>query len=175
MSFMLGPDDGQRIRGGTLDAVLKVAGGSEAFASTFTVTVPPGYDVGAHVHTVGQELFYVLSGELDIMAFEPLDRSVPDWHEWRSTDGQRFLRGGPGSLLQVPTGVPHAFANPTDRPTTFLFQAAPGGHEHYFRELAELLQRSGERPDPDEVDRMRRRHDIEQLTPLSPGRPVPQT
>ena len=173
MSYMLGPGEGQRIRGGSLDVVLKVPGSATAFASTFTVTVPPGYDVGAHVHTAGQELFYVLSGELDIMAFEPLDRSVPDWHEWRSADGQCFLRGGPGSVLQVPTGVPHAFANPGDEPATFLFQQAPGGHEEYFRELAEILRRSGGSPDADEVDRMRSRHDIEQLTPLRPGRPVP--
>lgn len=167
MSLMLGPGDGERIHGGGLDATLKVPGGPGAsFASTFTVTVPPGYDVGAHLHTKGQELFFVIAGALDVLAFEPLDRSVPDWHEWESASGERFLRGGPGACLQVPTGVPHAFANPTDGPTTFLFQQAPGGHEEYFRELAELLRSSDDRPDRAQVEQLRLRHDIEQITEL---------
>lgn len=170
MSYMLGPDDGERIRGGGLDATLKVPGGPDAYASTFTVTVPPGYDVGAHVHTKGQELFYVLDGELDILAFEPVDRTVADWHDWVSDAGERFRRGGPGSVLQVPTHIPHAFANPTDRPATFLFQQSPGGHEAYFYELAELLRRSAGQPDVDEVDDLRRRHDIQQITMLRDGR-----
>ncbi len=170
MSLMLGPDDGERIQGGGLDATLKVAGGPDAVASTFTITVPPGYDVGAHVHTRAQELFFVLEGELDILAFEPVDRSVPDWHAWTSRTGQRFLRGGPGSVLQVPAAVPHAFANPGDRPARFLFQQSPAGHEHYFHELAEILRRSDGRPDPDEIAALRLRHDIHQITTLSDGR-----
>lgn len=165
MSFMLKPGDGERIRGGGLDATLKVPGGQDtSFASTFSVTAPPGYDVGAHVHTRSRELFFVLDGELDILAFEPVDRSVPDWHEWVSHSGEHFLRGGPGSCLQVPYGVPHAFANPTDKPTTFLLQQAPGGHEEYFRELAELLRVGDGRPDPAAVKELRLRHDIEQIT-----------
>lgn len=170
MSLMLGPADGERIQGGGLDATLKVAGGPDAFASTFVVTVPPGYDVGAHLHTKAQELFYVVEGELDILAFEPVDRAVPDWRAWTSATGQRFLRGGPGSILQVPTNVPHAFANPGDRPATFLFQQSPAGHEEYFRELAEILRHADGPPDPDEINRLRERHDIHQLTALDDGR-----
>ena len=33
--------------------------------------MPPGFDVGAHVHHESQEFFYVLEGELDLLAFEP--------------------------------------------------------------------------------------------------------
>lgn len=170
MSLMLGPEDGERIQGGGLDAVLKVAGGPTAFASTFVITVPPGYDVGAHVHTRAQELFFVIDGELDILAFEPIDREVPDWHAWTSATGERYLRGGPGSILQVPTGVPHAFSNPGDRPARFLFQQSPAGHELYFRALAAVLRRSDGRPDPEEIARLRQRHDIHQLTALDDGR-----
>lgn len=166
MSYMLRPDDGEPIRGGGLDATLRVAGGPGAFASTCTITVPPGYDVGAHVHGSGEELFYVVSGRLDILAFEPVDRAVPDWHDWVSTTGERFVSGVPGALLQVPAGVPHAFANPGGEPTTFLFQRAPGGHETYLRALAVILERSGGRPDPEEIDALRREYDITQLTPL---------
>ncbi len=163
---MLGPGEGRRIRGGALDATLKVAGGPGAITSTFEIVVPPGYDVGAHVHTHGEELFYVVSGTLDILAFEPLDRTEGDWHAWVSAGGRRFLRGGPGSLMHVPANTPHAFANTSDEPVTMLFQSAPEGHERYFEELAALLRESDGRPDPAVVAEIRARHDIIQLTSL---------
>lgn len=163
---MLGPGEGRRIRGGALDATLKVAGGPGAITSTFEIVIAPGYDVGAHMHTHGEELFYVVSGTLDILAFEPVERTPVDWHSWTTPDGDRFLRGGPGSLMHVPAGTPHAFANTSDEPATMLFQSAPEGHELYFEELAALLRESGGRPDPDAVTEIRERHDIIQLTTL---------
>lgn len=162
---MLAPGAGRVIAGGGLHATLKVPGGNPAVASTFEVVVPPGFDVGAHVHGIGQELFYVLDGELDLLAFEPQIRSE-NWHEWRSRSGQGYLRGGPGSLLFIPPGCPHAFSNPTDTPARVLFQAAPAGHEDYLDELAGLLRDAQGKPDPAAVAELRRRYDIEQLTPL---------
>jgi oxalate decarboxylase/phosphoglucose isomerase-like protein (cupin superfamily) len=164
--MMLPPGSGRVIGGGGLNVILKVPGGDPAVASTFEIVVPPGFDVGAHVHSAAQELFYVLEGELDLLAFEPQSRSQPDWHEWRSRSGQRFLRGGPGSLLFIPPGCPHAFANPTKEPARVLFQAAPSGHEDYLDELAAMLRAAEGRPDPDKVAELRRRYDIEQLTIL---------
>lgn len=152
-----------------MHAVLKVSGGSEALTSTFEVVIPAGYDVGAHVHTRGEELFYIVEGELDLLAMEPVERSGDDWHDWVSETGQRFMRGGPGSLMFVPAGCPHAFANPSGRPATMLFQSAPEGHEFYFDELAEFLRASDGPLDQVELTRIRVRHDIQQLTPLRTG------
>lgn len=163
--LMLPPGAGRVIAGGGLHATLKVPGGS-ALSSTFEVVVPPGYDVGAHVHAVGEELFYVLEGELDLLAFEPGTRLASDWHSWRSAAGQTYLHGGPGSLLFVPAGCPHAFANSSSSPARMLFQSAPAGHEDYFDELAALLATGGGPPDAYAVDELRRRYGIEQLTPL---------
>jgi len=118
------------------------------------------------VHRAGQELFYVLEGELDLLAFEPQARTQGDWHEWVSPSGQRFLHGGPGSLLFIPPGCPHAFSNPTSAPARVLFQAAPSGHEDYLGELAALLREAKGPPDPGAVAELRRRYDIEQLTAL---------
>jgi quercetin dioxygenase-like cupin family protein len=165
----LGPGGGRRIRGGGIEATVKITGSDGALTSTFEVVVPPGYDVGAHVHRHGQEIFYVLEGELEILAFEPLDRAVPDWHDWRSATGETVLRGGPGAFLWVPEGVPHAFGNPTDRPARMFFQSSvPGGHEHYFDELAALLAAGA--PDPAAVAALRDRYDIDQITALADGR-----
>ena len=166
--IMLPPGGGDKIVGGGVNATVKARTG-EAFASTFEVCVPPGYDVGAHLHP-GEELFYVVRGQLDILAFEPIDRSVSDWHEWVSEDGRRFLRGGAGSFLYVPAGIPHAFGNPTKEETLMFFQSTIAeGHVHYFKELAELLTHTSGRPDQSEIERLRRKYHIEQLTELSPG------
>lgn len=164
---MLPPDGGRLIAGGGLYAVLKIPGGPEAITSTFEITVPPGYDVGAHVHTHGEELFYVLEGTLDMLAFEPVERSPDDWHTWVAPDGRTFMRGGPGSLMHVPAGIPHAFGNLSDAPARMIFQAAPEGHEDYFVELAALLIASQGKPDMAAVVELRSRHDIQQLTALS--------
>ena len=166
---MLGPGEGRLIEGGGLHATLKVPGGI-ATTSTFEVVVPPGYDVGAHVHSRGEELFYVVTGTLDLLAFAPATRTPDDWHEWVSPPGRHFLRGGPGSLQFVPAGVPHAFANLSAEPVTMLFQSAPAGHEDYFEELAALLRSQAGRPDPAAVTEIRLRHDITQLTPFRDGR-----
>jgi uncharacterized RmlC-like cupin family protein len=163
---MLPPGAGRVIAGGGLYATLKVPGGPGALTSTFEIVIPAGYDVGAHVHSKGEELFYVVNGELDLLAFEPVVRSPGDWHDWTSRSGQRFIHGGRGSLLFVPAGCPHAFANPSDRPAVVLFQSAPSGHEDYFEELAALLRAASGAPDELAIADLRSRYDIQQLTTL---------
>ena len=163
------PGEGQRIQGGThLDASVKVTTGYPAKYSSFEMIIPPGYDVGAHVHELGEEIFFVLEGELDLFAFEPEDRSILDWHEWRANDGGRsYMHGGPGTFMFVPENCPHAFGNPTDQPARMFFQSSvPGGHENYFIELAELLKSTGGRPGREPSEELRRRWHINQLTPI---------
>ena len=165
------PRSGRRIVGGGLDATLKVTTDHPALMSSFELVAPPGYDVGAHVHDLGEEVFYVVEGELELFAFEPVDRSVPDWHNWVSAHGERPLRGGPGTFMFVPEGCPHAFANPGDVPARFFFQSSvPGGHEHYFDELAELLRASDGHPPAEAAGELRARWHIRQLTNIAGGR-----
>ncbi len=169
-AIMLPPGAGRRIVGHGIDATVKATMGEGAFAATFEVVVPPRYDVGAHVHGEGAEIFFVISGQLDVLAFEPLDRSVHDWHDWTSANGRTYLRGGPGSFIFVPAGTPHAFANPGDEPAVMFFQsAAAAAHQRYFDELAALLEASDGRPEQDAVAALRTRYDMEQLTGLRTG------
>ena len=52
-----------------------------------------------------------------------------------------------------------------------IFLVSPSGHEHYQRELAELVA-SAAGPLDAAIAELRARHDIEQLTPqVMPGRP----
>ena len=169
--LMLPPGAGRKIVGGGLDATVKTTTSYPALTSTFEMKIRPGWDVGAHVHSSGEEIFYVVEGELDVLAFEPVDRSVSDWHQWESASGQRYLHGGPGSFMFVPENVPHAFGNQTDAPVTLFFQSSvPGGHENYFDELMALLQSADGRPKVEDIADLRRRYDIEQLTAINPGR-----
>ncbi|NGO75505.1 cupin domain-containing protein [Streptomyces sp. YC504] len=148
------------------EVTFKVTGEHSSVASSFEVVVPPGFDVGAHRHTRSEELFYVLDGELDILAFEPLVRTPDDWRDWRSLSGAGTVRATPGTVIVVPPGCPHAFANRTDTPAKMFFQASPPpDHERYFEELLELL-RSGAPVDDTAIAELRARYDIEQLTPL---------
>ncbi len=162
--FVLPRDGGERLGSGGLGVTLKAGARHGAAASTFEAIVGPGFDVGAHQHESAEEFFYVLEGTVDLLAFEPRDRTAANWRLWESRDGGRVVRGGPGCFMFVPAGCPHAFANPGPAPARLLFQAAPAGHEHYLADLGNLM-RHGPRG-PDAVAQLRRRHGIEQLTQL---------
>jgi mannose-6-phosphate isomerase-like protein (cupin superfamily) len=163
---VLPPGAGQPLRG--VGMTVKVGVEQSDRWSVFEASVPPGFDVGAHRHAGTEELFYILEGELDLLAFEPRIRTA-DWTAWESASGATVVRGGPGSLMFVPSGCPHAFTNPGPAPTRMLFLAAPAGHELYQREMAALLGRGGP-PDQAAIIDLRTRYDIEQLTPMIPDR-----
>jgi len=143
---------------------------SECFSVFEVVDIGPGFDVGAHLHHNAEEMFYVLEGELDLLAFEPRVRTPTDWQHWESHSGAKVARGRPGSFMFVPHGCPHAFANPGPGLARMIFLVAPPGHEHYQKELAELVVRATG-PLDEAIGQLRARYDIEQLTPQVVPRP----
>lgn len=164
--LLVPPGHGRTVHTPAHAVTFKVTGTHSRTASSFEVLVPPGFDVGAHVHTRSEELFYVLEGELDVLAFEPRIRTPANWQRWESGSGHRVVRATPGTVIVVPPGCPHAFANPTDVPAKMFFQSSPPpDHERYFEELLEILDAGGP-PDHEAIEELRARHDIEQLTPL---------
>ncbi|MEV7286289.1 cupin domain-containing protein [Streptomyces sp. NPDC093252] len=173
--LILPPGRGRTVAVAAQRVTFKVTGEHSRAASTFEVVVPPGFDVGAHTHTHSEELFYVIEGELEVLAFEPLVRTPDHWREWESAAGERAVRAGPGTLLFVPPGCPHAFANSGPEPARVLFQAAPPpAHERYFEELLDILAAGGE-IDHSAIAALRLRYDVQQLTPLRydpPAAPV---
>ncbi|MGH4028089.1 cupin domain-containing protein [Actinomycetota bacterium Odt1-20B] len=167
--LLLPPGHGRTVRTAAQEVTFKVTGAHSRMASSFEVTVPPGFDVGAHVHTRSEELFYVLEGELDILAFEPRVRTPDRWQRWESPTGRRVTRATPGTVIAVPPGCPHAFANPTDtQARMFFLSSPPPDHERYFDELLDILAAAEppDPPDPAAIAELRTRYDIEQLTPL---------
>lgn len=165
--LILPPGAGRSIRGGGI--TLKLGAERSHAWSVFEADVAPGFDVGAHQHREAEELFYILEGELDLLAFQPRSTTAGDWRTWESDSGATVVRGGPGSVMFVPPGCPHAFHNPGPTPVRMLFQVSPPGHERYFEEMGELLAGSGP-PDQGAIAALRARHDIRQLTPMIPNR-----
>ena len=160
--LVLPPGAGQVLGGAGM--TVKVGSENSSRWSVFEAVVPPGFDVGAHRHAATEEVFYILEGQLDLLAFEP--RALTgDWTAWESASGAPVARGGPGSLMFVPAGCPHAFTNPGPVPVRMLFLATPAGHDLYQQEMAELLGRGGP-PDQAAIIDLRTRYDIEQLTPM---------
>ncbi|MGE5133345.1 MAG: cupin domain-containing protein [Gemmatimonadota bacterium] len=166
--LMLPPGAGRVLPGTGM--TLKVGAGQATAWSAFEAEVTPGFDVGAHVHSAAEELFCILDGELDLLAFEPQARTPAGWRSWQSAAGAQVMRGGPGSVMFVPAGCPHAFANPGTTPARMLFLVSPPGHETYLAEIGALLGQGGQ-PDPAAIAAIRARHDIEQLTPMTVGPP----
>jgi mannose-6-phosphate isomerase-like protein (cupin superfamily) len=163
---------GRRLTTKAQDVTFKATGADGSITSIFEVVVPPGFDVGAHSHGRSQEFFYVLEGALDLFAFEPTGRSGETWHDWESIDGDRVVHAGVGSCMFVPSGCPHAFRNSTDEPARMLFQSSPApDHERYFEEICEIFS-AGRTVDPDAVQRLRDRYDVQQITPLRYEPPV---
>ncbi|MEU6278256.1 cupin domain-containing protein [Streptomyces populi] len=74
-----------------------------------------------HRHARHDEGFYILSGTV------------------RFTVGDEDHDATAGTLVMVPPGTPHTFANPTDRPAVMLSTFTPDLYVQYFRDLQEVL------------------------------------
>ena len=144
--IILGPGEagGVTILGSRVDYL--VTGEHSQSCSIFELSVAPGFDTGAHYHTRLEEFFYVLEGEVNLRS------------------GDRRIRGGPGTFVFVPKGAAHSYGNPGPGPTRVLLVTSPPGFEKYFDELAELVK-SGGRPDPEAIAKLRAKHDTIQIAP----------
>ena len=90
--------------------------------STQRVTMAEGADGAVpHTHQLSSELFYVLSGTVDLLT------------------GDRVITGQEGDLVVVPPGMPHAFAATPGHPAELLIVITPGVERfEYFRHLARI-------------------------------------
>ncbi|MFJ3667328.1 cupin domain-containing protein [Streptomyces sp. NPDC090106] len=169
------PGQGRKLVTKAQEVTFKAGEAQGSDVSIFEVVVPPGFDTGAHFHEQSQEFFYILEGELELLAFEPTERTGDDWLGWESVDGERVVRAGAGSSMFVPPDTPHAFRNATDEPVRMLFQCYPSPeHEHYFEEIAEIWS-TGRAVDAEAVQRMRSRYDVKQITPMRFAPPSEQS
>ena len=115
--FALATDEGERLRFGDVEILLKATAATTGGAFTLFEERDPA-DTPLHVHECEDELFYVLEGE----------------HVFQVGDEE--LGAGLGDLVFAPRGVPHAQRRVVPRTGRVLVLTAPAGLEGFFRDLA---------------------------------------
>ncbi|MFE2262562.1 cupin domain-containing protein [Streptomyces griseosporeus] len=125
---VVGPGDGETIvLGSTRMRVLEDGSHTgHRLAIAESVLAPHTQGPPQHHHARHDEGFYILSGTV------------------RFTAGDEFHDATAGTLVMVPPGAPHTFANLTDRPAVMLSTFTPDLYVQYFRDLQNML--TGGRP-----------------------------
>ncbi|UFR00087.1 cupin domain-containing protein [Streptomyces sp. Go40/10] len=120
---VVGPGDGETIVLGTTRMRILEDGShtGHRLAIAESVLAPHTQGPPQHRHARHDEGFYVLSGTV------------------RFTVGHEDYDATTGTLVMVPPGTPHTFANLTDQPAVMLSTFTPDLYVQYFRDLQEVL------------------------------------
>lgn len=109
-------------------------------------TFPEETFVPPHLHVGQDEYIFVIEGRIDLLL------------------GDERTSAGPGDLVRMPQGVPHAFYNNSGKVATALFWATP------TRRLVELYRRLHNLSSPAEVVAVARDYGIHFAPPVSSAR-----
>lgn len=139
------PEDGRAVAVvGDLYRFLAVGEETGGRYAVWEAVVPPGGGPPPHVHSLEEEGFYVLEGEV---AFRV---------------GDDRIRAVPGMFAHMPVGTPHSFRNETERPARMLIWVVPAGLEKMFFEVGQpALADSSSVPPPTHAE-------IEKLLEIAP-------
>ncbi|MFE5520917.1 cupin domain-containing protein [Streptomyces virginiae] len=120
---VVGPGEGETIVLGTTRMRVLEDGShtGHRLAITESVLAPHTQGPPQHRHGLHDEGFYVLSGTV------------------RFTVGREEHDATTGTLVMVPPGTPHTFANLTDEPAVLLSTFTPDLYVPYFRDLQAVL------------------------------------
>ena len=113
----------------------RVVAGGERTGGLVTIgdaRIPPA-PPARHIHSREDEAIYVTSGVLTV-----------------EVGGQRH-QVGPGSLIWLPRGIPHTFANLSGEPVCTVGVITPSGLENMFAEIAAYLAALTGPPDPQTI------------------------
>jgi pimeloyl-ACP methyl ester carboxylesterase/mannose-6-phosphate isomerase-like protein (cupin superfamily) len=109
------------------------------------VAGPPQHRHGRH-----DEGFYVVAGTA------------------RFTVGEESYEAPAGTLVMIPPGAPHTFANDSDAPVTLLNTFTPDLYVQYFRDLRDMVA-SGEQPTAGQIADVMARYATEPATTYAAG------
>lgn len=112
---------------------------------------PPGVPgPPAHRHPHSDEAFYVLSGQLRVLA------------------GDTEHRLTAGGFVLIPSGMAHTFVTVADEPARFLAIHSPGGFEGFFLDVAAAEHHRATELSPAEMQPIASRYDWEIVGPPLP-------
>ena len=97
------------------------------------VVAPHAAGPPQHRHRQHDEGFYVVSGTV------------------RFTSGEKSFDAGARTLVMVPPGAPHTFANPGDETAIMLNTFTPDLYVHYFRDLHDMIT-AGQQLTPEVIE-----------------------
>jgi mannose-6-phosphate isomerase-like protein (cupin superfamily) len=122
-----------------------MTGGDVMFGEARLPARSPGPDL--HVHQNEDEAAYVVAGTMTFVV------------------GEERFEAGPGTLVWLPRGVPHTFANLSDAPAWVFGTTTPAGLEGMFAEQAEYFSSLTGPPDEARIDAIGRRWGVTRLGP----------
>jgi quercetin dioxygenase-like cupin family protein len=128
---VVGPGDGEVLMLGTTRMRVLEDGRTTGHRLGLAESVLAPHTPGPpqHRHAQHDEGFYVISGSV------------------RFTVGDEEYDAPAGTLVMVPPGAPHTFANVTGEPAVMLSTFTPDLYVQYFRDLRDLFA-TGTAPDP---------------------------
>jgi mannose-6-phosphate isomerase-like protein (cupin superfamily) len=129
---VVGPADGEPVLSGPVSVRIIEDGSttSHRLGMAEIVLAPHVDGPPQHRHARHDEGFYVVCGTV------------------RFTSGGQSFDAAARTLVMVPPGVPHTFANPGDEPAVMLNTFTPDLYVRYFRDLRDLAA-DGQPPTPE--------------------------
>jgi len=120
---VVGPDGGEAIRLGPVVLRILEDGSTTGHRLGLAEIILAPHTDGPpqHRHARHDEGFYVVSGQA------------------RFTVGETSYEAPAGTLVMVPPGAPHTFANPTGETTVLLNTFTPDLYVQYFRDLGAMI------------------------------------
>jgi len=120
---VVGPGEGETILLGTTQLRILEDGSTTGHRLGIGETILAPHTDGPpqHRHAQHDEGFYVIAGTV------------------RFTVGQRTYDATAGTLVMIPPGAPHTFANPSDQPAVMLSTFTPDLYVQYFRDLRDMI------------------------------------
>lgn len=120
---IVGPQDGEVMLPGPVRMRILEDGSTTAHRlGVGEITIAPHTEGPVqHRHAQHDEGFYVVSGTA------------------RFTVGEKSYDATAGTLVMVPPGAPHTFANPGEEPAVILNTFTPDLYVQYFRDLRDMI------------------------------------
>jgi mannose-6-phosphate isomerase-like protein (cupin superfamily) len=121
---VVGPDGGEQIHLGPVRMRILEDGSSTSHRLGISESVLPPQTPGPpqHRHARHDEGFYIVSGTAVF------------------TVGDTDYEASAGTLVMVPPGAPHSFANPGDEPVVMISTFTPDLYVQYFRDMSAMFQ-----------------------------------
>lgn len=145
---IVGPKDGENLLTGPIQLRILEDGSTTGHRLGIGEIVVAPFTEGPpqHRHAAHDEGFYVVRGVV------------------RFTVGEETHDAEAGTLVMVPPGAPHTFANPGAEPAVVLNTFTPDLYVRYFHDLRDFAAAAGRPPAPDEVAEIMAKYHTEPAT-----------